>query len=188
VVPNGVDTKIFKQGNSTKRDPGKIICVGRIEVRKNQLNLIRALNDSSYTLYIIGKPAPNHLNYYETCRSIASENIHFLEHVTDEELLGHYATAAVHVLPSRFETTGLSSLEAASMGCGIVVTACGDTREYFEDMVLYCDPESPASIFKAVEHAAELGGSELLKAKINSNYTWEHAAKATALAYKEVMG
>ncbi len=57
-------------------------------------------------------------------------------------------------MPSWFETTGLSSLEAAAMGCNIVITRKGDAYEYFGDYAYYCDPESPDSIFKAIEKAA----------------------------------
>jgi len=41
------------------------------------------------------------------------------------------ADIQVHMLPSWFETTGLSSIEAAVMHCNIVITDKGDTREYF---------------------------------------------------------
>lgn len=115
-----------------------ILCVGRIEERKNQLNLIKALLDTGLHLTIIGKPFPNHIPYYEECVRIGKEknNIHFIQHIDHKNLAAIYKAAKVHVLPSWFETTGLSSLEAGAMGCNIVVSPKGDTEEYFQDMCI----------------------------------------------------
>jgi hypothetical protein len=37
-----------------------ILCVARIEGRKSQLNLVKAVRNLPYKLVLIGKPAPNH--------------------------------------------------------------------------------------------------------------------------------
>jgi glycosyltransferase involved in cell wall biosynthesis len=92
------------------------------------------------------------------------------------------------VLASWFETTGLSSLEAAVMGCNIVITDKGDTKEYFEDIAFYCDPASPASIFAAIEKAMISPFRQELKRKIETNYTWEITAEKTMQAYREITG
>ncbi|MBK7308934.1 MAG: glycosyltransferase [Chitinophagaceae bacterium] len=55
----------------------------------------------------------------------AAGNIVFAGRLTQTALANYYARARVHVLPSWFETCGLSSLEAAAMGCNIVITARG---------------------------------------------------------------
>ena len=73
---------------------------------------------------------------------------------------------------SWFETTGLSSLEAAALGCNIVITNKGDTKEYFGDQAWYCDPSSPDSIRRAVDEAAASGSNGALQKKIVSEYTW----------------
>ncbi|MCW3087399.1 MAG: glycosyl transferase group 1, partial [Sediminibacterium sp.] len=117
MVPNGIDPSLFYWDETVPKDPTLVICVARIEGIKNQLNLIRALNGTQYKLLLIGSPAPNQLSYYQTCREAAGENIRFVDQVPQEELLQYYQKAKVHVLPSWFETTGLSSLEAAAMGC-----------------------------------------------------------------------
>ena len=192
VIPNAIDPSIFGVGGDTTGDgQGKeadlVISVGRIEGLKNQLNLVRALNGTSYRLILIGSPAPNHLAYYEECRRIAGANISFVDHIEQKELIGYYSRAKVHVLPSWFETTGLSSLEAAAMGCNLVITDKGDTREYFEDYAWYCDPASPHSIFAAVEKAAASEFREGLRTKLFAQYTWPHTAERTLGAYREII-
>jgi glycosyltransferase involved in cell wall biosynthesis len=189
VVPNAIEPGMFGTVPAgVRRDPLLICCVGRIEGRKNQLNLILALNGSRFRLCIIGSASPNQQAYYQECRRVAGPNVTFIDALRQEELTGYYASAAVHVLPSWFETTGLSSLEAAAMGCNIVITDKGDTREYFGDDAWYCDPASPQSILQAVTDAAEAPVRQQLVMRIRENYTWERAAAATAEAYGAVIG
>ena len=102
-------------------------------------------------------------------------------------MLDYYRQAKVHVLPSWFETTGLSTLEAAAMGCNIVITRKGDTEEYFEDYAFYCEPDSPDSIFAAVEKASERAVDPALREKIFTQYTWVQTAEKTKAAYNEIM-
>ena len=188
VVPNGIDANLFKRSHAQPlRNNKLVLCVGRIEGRKNQLNLIRALQDSGFTLYIIGSPSANQMAYFEECKKYEGPDLRFISAVSQQELVQYYTTAKVHVLPSWFETTGLSTLEAAAMGCNIVITDKGDTREYFEDFAWYCDPESPASIKAAIEQAAAAPVQEQLVEKIYTQYTWDAVAGKTRQVYAEVI-
>src|SRR5450432_613257 len=150
-------------------------------------NLIRAINNTSFQLLIIGAPAPNQPAYYQMCREEALGNIRFIEHIPQEELVAYYQKAKVHVLPSWFETTGLSSLEAAAMGCNIVITDKGDTKEYFGSHAVYCSPSSPESIYAAIEKASSLPPDEILQNKISNFYTWKLAGQQTAEGYKKII-
>ncbi|HEY2649776.1 MAG TPA: glycosyltransferase family 4 protein [Puia sp.] len=187
VIPNGIDKILFTpRTNETPREEQLILCVARIEGRKNQLNLIRAIVNTPYRLILIGAVATNQIDYYEQCKKEAGPNIEFIDFLEQELLLDYYRKAKVHVLPSWFETTGLSSLEAAAMGCNIVITRKGDAFEYFENDAYYCDPESPDSIFQAVDQAARNKTPEGLSKKILNQFTWEIAAKKTMEAYFEI--
>jgi glycosyltransferase involved in cell wall biosynthesis len=187
-IPNAIDPELFDSTvYSSEKDSKMILCVGRIEGRKNQLNLIRAIKNSPYHLYIIGAAAANQAAYFEACKKAASTNVSFISNIPQEQLLAYYRSAKVHILPSWFETTGLSSLEAAVMGCNIVITDKGDTKAYFEDMAFYCDPASPESIREAIDRAASQPFREALRIKILNEYTWSVAAARTLDAYKAVL-
>lgn len=186
VVVNGVERTLFHNDNFVKKDPLLVICVARIEGIKNQLNLIRALNNTQFRLLLIGAPAPNQAKYYSMCQNEAAPNIHFIEQVPQQQLVDYYRRAKVHVLPSWFETTGLSSLEAGAMGCNLVITAKGDTRSYFGGDAFYCDPSSPESIYTAIAAAAEKPDNHVLAEKINTHYTWQQAALQTLSAYQKI--
>lgn len=188
VVPNGINSELFKEhGTIDERDPLLVLCVARIEGVKNQLMLIKALNNTRYKLLLIGNAAPNQPSYYKMCRETAASNITFINHLPQEELLAYYRKAKVHILPSWFETTGLSSLEAAVMGCNIVISKKGDVQEYFSDDAFYCDPSSPASIRTAVENASQSSINPKLRNRILEHYTWEKAAQKTLEAYQKVL-
>lgn len=189
-VPNAIDASTFTD-NVAPNEAFKnhVLCVGRIEGRKNQLLLIKALLDTDLKLTIIGKPSPNHIAYYNECVALAAQspNIQIIAHADHDELSAIYKAAKVHVLPSWFETTGLSSLEAAMMDCNIVVTRKGDTEEYFTNLAYYCDPEDMQSIKSAVLEAYHTDVNPQLKEVIRKNYTWENTAFETLEAYKQVL-
>ncbi|MBA3828780.1 MAG: glycosyltransferase family 4 protein [Taibaiella sp.] len=187
VVPNGIDPDIdipvsYDRGNRTT-----VVCMARYEPIKNQLRLIQALNDTSYQLQLYGKPAANHYKYYEQCKITAASNVTVGGFLESDDLYAAYQHARVHVLPSYFETTGLSSLEAAVMGCNVVVTDKGDVRDYFGDNAWYCDPDDPASIKAAVDAAWQAPCNKEFQNYILQHYTWEKAAKKTLEAYSKVL-
>lgn len=184
-IPNAIDTFMYKSTKTVdEKYKGAVLCVARIEGRKNQLNLIKALRNTSYHVIVHGKYSPNNKKYYDKCREAAAGNIHFSERMSEEELYVMFYSAKVHVLPSYFETTGLSSLEAAVMGCNVVITDKGDTVEYFGDLAFYCDPDDPASIKAAVDEAYRQPFREELRQLILQKYTWEKAAEKTLEVYR----
>jgi glycosyltransferase involved in cell wall biosynthesis len=191
VIPNAIDTALFDLGTRPDEQfDGHVLTVARVEGRKNQLNVIRAVKDSDLKLDVIGNHSPNHKGYYEACvaeSTNANGRVRFFSHIDQEKLVPVYQAAKVHVLASWFETTGLTSLEAALMGCNIVVTKKGDTEEYFENLAFYCEPDNVNSIRSAIFEAYSAPFSEELRHRILNNYTWEIAAQKTSEAYKTVL-
>jgi glycosyltransferase involved in cell wall biosynthesis len=168
---------------------GCVLCVARIEGRKNQLNLIRAIARTNHTLVLAGKPTSNQRHYHEqvTRAAEASPNVVVLGPVTEDEKDALFRLAAVHALPSWMETTGLSSLEAAAHGCALVISPNGDTREYFGSEAEYCDPSDVESIRSAIERASRRGPSEALRQQVADKRTWQVAARQTLRAYEMVL-
>lgn len=186
VVPNAINPEIF-EGYSEPTERDIILCVARIEGRKNQLNVIRALNGLPYKVVFIGPASPNQASYVELCKLEAASNIEFIDQLTQHQLLAYYKRARVHVLASWFETTGLSNLEAAVMGANLVLGDRGDVRDYFGEYALYCDPGNAESIREAVTKAWNSPFPEELRKHIFNNFTWKQAAEKTHEAYKELL-
>ncbi|SNB47965.1 glycosyltransferase family 4 protein [Geobacter sp. DSM 9736] len=190
IVPNAVDRELFAPGPATLvpadmvKYRGCVLCVARIEELKNQLNLVRAMKQLPWQLVLIGKPAPNHAYYVEQVRKEAGANVHILGEVEHSRLPRFYRAARVHVLPSWMETTGLSSLEAGAMGCNLVITDKGDTREYFGDRAFYCEPDSVDSISAAIKAAYEAPACSGLMNHISRNLVWDKAVERTLEGYE----
>lgn len=191
VVPNAVDLNLF---NYEKTEIPKeyqylkdcVLCVARIDGNKNQLNVIKALNNAPYKVVFIGKPAPNHVKYYEEMKKIAADNIIFFPHMDHEKLSIFYKLAKVHILASWVETTGLSTLEAGVMNCNVVITKKGCTYDYFGEQAFYCEPDNIKSIREQTDLAYQSQFKNELKKLIIENYNWEKAAEATLEGYRSI--
>ena len=181
VVPNAVDLSLFTEAVDDKEG---VICVARIEGRKNQLNLIRAIKKTDLRLTIIGKASPNHAEYYNQCQNEANDQVSFVDHIDQEELRNYYSSAKVHAMVSWFETTGLSTLEAAACGCNVVISEKGDQREYFKENAFYTDPDDVDSIKDALLKANTAAIPDALIVDIKNKYTWEETAQKTMEGYK----
>jgi glycosyltransferase involved in cell wall biosynthesis len=195
-VPNGFDADSLSGVNTSGSPPlhlaqfeDCVLCVARLEGRKNQVNLIEAVRGTDIRLVLAGPPTANQPRYVRRVHDQAEplKNVHILGAVTPEDKAWLYRLAAVHILPSWMETTGLSSLEAAVAGCVVVVSPNGDTRDYFGGDAEYCDPASPSSIRDAILRARLRKPSAALEHRIRSEYTWERCADATYRAYSSVL-
>lgn len=164
-----------------------VLCVARIEGRKNQLNVIRACKSLPYKFVFIGKPSPNSKKYFEMCKQEATDNCVFLGQIDHEKLPQFYKLAKIHILASWMETPGLSSLEAGVMKTNIVVTKKGDTEDYFQKYAFYCEPDDVDSIRLAVKNAYETPFNEELRQRILDNYKWEDTAVQTLAGYKMII-
>ncbi|MDG2148012.1 MAG: glycosyltransferase family 4 protein, partial [Planctomycetota bacterium] len=162
IVPAGADNHMFHLAGAPATRTG-VLCAGRIEPRKNQLALIRALRDTEIPLTLAGKPGPTAGAYARQCRKESGKNVRFLEGLTPDEIAGTYREARVHALVSWYETPGLASLEAALCGCSLVATEGGCTVEYLGQHARYCQPDNPASIRRAVLEALEEPPSNSLR-------------------------
>lgn len=192
-VPNSIDKSVFMEENHQTKNKywqynNCIVCAARIEGRKSTLNLVRALKNMDYTLVLVGNASQNQKKYIKQVHDEAGDNVVFLGQISHEELRDLFKAAKVHALVSWMETPGLSSLEAAVMGCNIVVTKKGDTEEYFEDYAFYSEPDDIDSIRAAIEKAYNSEFNPKLKEKILNNYTWEKTAESTFCAYNMALG
>lgn len=171
-----------------------IICVGRVEPRKNQLNIIKAVKKlreeigRDIRLVLVGTVGGlKHFEYNMIFKNLVKENdwITHVERVEYEAMPSYYKFAKVGVSASWFETTGLTSLEA--LYCGTNAVASGmRAREYLGKYASYCAPDDVESIKEAIkkEYSAK---RPVLSESIKREYTWENAAKKTLEVYREVL-
>ncbi len=165
-----------------------VLYVGRIEQRKNLIELIKIMNKINLPLVIIGNKVPDQINYYNICRKIAKKNIHFLGELEKDSklLMSAYAATKVFVLPSFVETPGIATLEAGLAGANIVITERGSTREYFKNHVSYINPLNTTQIEKAIKLEYDKDKNRNLSKYIEKNFVWEVVIKKVIKAYQRI--
>ena len=193
VVPNGVDERFAHADPSLfLREYGLedfILFVGRIEPRKNQLTFVRAMRDTAKTIVFLGGVLPEYETYYAQCKKEASPNMYFLDAIDHDDTLlaSAYAACNTFVLPSWFETPGLSALEAAMAGAKVVITQGGSTKEYFGALVQYVKPNDLKDIRRTTLDTFRKPKDSQLREHVRAHYSWERVAQATFEGYKRLM-
>ncbi|WP_162915841.1 glycosyltransferase family 4 protein [Paraflavitalea soli] len=162
-----------------------ILYVGRLNVRKNIENLLRALNllkDQQIPLVIVGKEdskAPDLVQLLADRQ--LKERIVFTGGISDEALQVVYAKAKLFCFPSFAEGFGLPPLEALASGTPVVVSNSTSLPEVCGDAALYIDPSDPKSIASAINALlddpvlyAQKRQSGIIRAK---EFQWKESAQ-----------
>jgi len=192
-VPHGVDERFIHATPDKFKEKYKlndfILYVGRIDVRKNVLNLIKALKGTKIPLVIIGTYEPHLKDYYNECRKEADENVHFLGAFGHESTMleSAYAAAKVVTLPAEYETPGLVALEAGLAGANIVITERGSTKDYYDKYAGYINPENIQDIKEKLLVSYNSQKNNQLRNHIKENFLWDKIVKKTLEGYKKVL-
>ena len=165
-----------------------VLCVGRLETRKNQLMLLKALEESPLTVVFATGGFTYQPEYEQLCRSIKRVGqTHFLGRLSPEILSSAYAAANVHALPSWYELPGIVSMEAARRGVNVVACDRGTAWDYFGEKAYYCEPDNAESIYNAVVAAYYAPTRKGLEQTV-ADCTWDNAAKRVLSIYEHVLG
>lgn len=120
-----------------------ILNVGTIEVRKNLLNIVRAIKETDIPLVVVGKKT----KYYKKVEAFIRKNnmekqVHFLESVSMDELAVIYKTADIFVYPSFFEGFGIPVIEALFSKTVTITSNTSCLPEAGGKDSVYIDPHS----------------------------------------------
>ena len=189
-VPNGFRAPNFNLEGLARikgiPDCEYIVVPGIFAPRKNQLGIIRALNDSQYNVVFMGGCLAGNGDYYDACRREANERMHFIGYINSESkdywsVLRHARCAC---LASDCETPGVAMLEAAYAGARPVITRFGGTVEYFGFDAEYLKPWSKKSIRNAIDQGWARGRLSQFESAPYVRYSWTYCAEMTLSAYK----
>jgi len=163
-----------------------VLCVGRLETRKNQLMLLYALRDLDVPLVFVNSTTVQS-EYEQMCKGFSrSARTIFTDRISQEMLYSAYKAAKVHVLPSWYELPGLVTLEAAWFGCNVVASDWGTIREYLGNEAYYCDPIRPDTIRKRVVEALRDPPNHRARERAES-LSWDAASRTTARIYRSIL-
>lgn len=171
VVWNAFDDELFGSARPLpwRRRRPWIVSIGRVEAAKNVVTLAEAFREfrkrrPGAKLLVIGLIAREY--FHRNLDRLVGPGVEFWGPIPHADVPDVLARARVHVLLGIHETPGLSSLEAAAMGCSVVVSsaAYGTMREYFGDMAVEVDPFDARSVAEGLERAWEGPPPELREA------------------------
>jgi glycosyltransferase involved in cell wall biosynthesis len=160
-----------------------VLSVGRVEPGKNHLSLALAVRGLPVRLVLVGAVLPGNEHVLASVREALPDVVH-LPHI-EHGLLPHvHAASSVHALPSWYETTGLSTLEALAVGRPVVVAGGPCVKEYFTGCAQFCYAGSVRSIRRAVLRALEGPiGCERERAR---RFSWDRTARELLNVYTEL--
>ncbi len=173
--------------------PGEyLITVGRLEPRKNHLNLVRAfaqMAEPRPPLLIVGQRDFEHDEAFaEVERLGLTKEITFLERVADAELPALVRHARVFVYPSYAEGFGMPVLEAMASGVPVVTSETTALVELAGSAALTVDPDDPKALAGAIEQLLiDAGLRRRLSAlglEVALRHRWDAAAKNLLGAFR----
>lgn len=174
-------------------EPGAyLLTVGRLEPRKNHLNLVRAyaqLAEPRPPLLIVGQRDFEHDEAFAEVQALGLQReVTFLERVADAELPALVRHARVFVYPSFAEGFGMPVLEAMASGVAVVTSDTTALAEVTAGAALTADPADPKTIAAAIERLLFDGAlRRTLIAKgveVAARHRWDTAAKALLAAFR----
>jgi glycosyltransferase involved in cell wall biosynthesis len=131
-----------------------LLYVGRLNVRKNILNLVKSLpllENKTIKLIIVGKPesADHELSNFISVNHL-DERILFTGFVPESDLYFLYARSTLFCFPSFAEGFGLPPLEAIQCGIPVIVSSTTSLPEVCGEAGTYVDPRSPLDIAEKI--------------------------------------
>ena len=139
VVPNGVDTQLFRPLPLVARNPRQIIATASADAPlKGLAVLLRAFKtlveaDPSRRLVLIARPKPGGDTEALIKDLGLADHIRFVGDASHEDINRLYAESAVAVVPSLYEGFGLPAVEAMAAGVPLVSSDGGALAEVVAD-------------------------------------------------------
>lgn len=195
IVPNGVDTRRFAPPASPRRDPGRVLFVGRPEARKGLPVLLRAFEEvldevPEAHLEIVGS-RPEDVKIPK--RLLSSVRVRGM--LDDRELVGAMHAASVLCAPSiRSESFGVVLIEALAAGLPVLASDIPGydsviTRGRDGILVPPGDPRALARelvrLLRDPELRARLAAEGLITAR---RYDWPQIASEIEEIYRSLLG
>ncbi|WP_297928556.1 glycosyltransferase family 4 protein [uncultured Coprobacter sp.] len=115
-------------------------------------------------------------------------NVTYVGYISYDTMLDLYKRAKVFALPSIYEGVGIVALDAAAMGCDIVITQLGGPKEYYNNMAVEVNPYSIDEIGLSVSQLMQ--GQTFqpdLRKYILENYSLKNISEQLEMAFSIVL-
>jgi len=187
IIPNGIDPVFGDDGvkyvHPNCPDEDYVLCVGRLDARKNQHKLAQACKELDIPLLLVGQAAQPEV--VEQTQTVADswEGLWWERHAPHNRLAEVYRGAKVLACPSTLEMWPNVVAEGGLAGCNLVVGS-GSMSFTDLDFVHVCD-DTVDSIKEAVSKAYNEPRRNVKEPF--DEYTWDRAASELKEMYESVL-
>lgn len=171
VIPNGIDTEIFKPIAEIARNPWRIITTASsdqpikgLSILLNALAVVRE-QFPLVNLVVVGKLKEGGATEAELKKLQLENCVEFISGISTEQLVREYAAAKFAVVPSLYEGFGLPAGEALACGVPLVCSDGGALPEVVGNSAYSVKAGDLEDMSRAL---AELLGNDLLCAQLGS--------------------
>ncbi len=191
VVYNGFSSDDYMPLPKNDTQDPYVLFVGRIEHKKNILNLVKAFSilrekySSAHRLVLAGSPGYGYEDIDKEVHNLGLEDVvEITGYVPQEDMNALMNNADVFVFPSQYEGFGIPVLEALSTN---TLVACSDIPPLHEvggDACWYFDQRDPQSISTVIQKAitsteSERGRRRSLGMDQVQLFSWQRCASET---------
>jgi len=135
VIPNGIDTDIFKPLENVARNPWRIITTASsdqpikgLSILLNAIALVRS-EFPQLRLIVVGKLKDGGITEAELKKLRLETCVEFISGISTQQLVEEYAAAKFAVVPSLYEGFGLPAGEALACGAPLICSDGGALPE-----------------------------------------------------------
>jgi len=205
VIPNPISPALLQQALTQPRvEPDKpiVLYTGRIEVNKGSMELLQSVDqvasDFPDVEFVMAGGRHNSIDERSLENALGKngtrKHVRMLGHVPWQELTDHYRRASVFVMPSYYETFGISVIEAMAFGLPVVAANVGGLPEVVEDGVtgILVPPKDSEALGEALvrllrdpDLSARMGRAG--RERVRSEFTVDKIVSQTLNVYQSVI-
>jgi len=152
-----------------------ILAVGTIEERKNQLSIVKAVQEKGIDLPIVfvGNPTSycNDIHKYIADKKL-DKKVLFLKNIPEKDLAAIYQLAKVSIYISVFEGFGLPVIESMACDCPVITSNVSCLPETAGDAAVLCSPDNIEELGNSIEKTlndSDFRKDLILKGRIRAN-------------------
>lgn len=197
LVYYGVDDSIFTQIDGVERRENRILVINSGDTPLKGLRfLFKAVaelrKERNIEMVIVGKPLRNGYTEGLIDELGIGDCATYTGQIDTAELVRHYSTATMLVVPSVYEGFGLPAAEAMSCSLPVISTTAGALPEVVGDAGILVPPADTRALVDAIaglldnpdkrKHLGETG-----RKRVRQMFNWQNTGKQTADVYREAI-
>jgi glycosyltransferase involved in cell wall biosynthesis len=197
VIYDGVDSSVFSTPPEIKRSMNRLLVINSgdtpLKGLKYLLEAVAALKlERKIELTIVGKPMKNGYTQGLIDSLGIADCVTHLGQITTNELVKHYSTATMVVVPSVYEGFGLPAAEAMCCRTPVISTTAGALPEIVGDAGILVPPADTGALAEAISSLLDnpakrndLGAKG--HRRVMDMFNWKNTAMQTAEVYREAI-